>query len=1356
MLALGRGNTPTAFLRKRALQGRQDGIMDRFPARPTASPPLQYPPGGKPGPTKGYAAVRRKTRLFAAVFVVLTFTLGGIGGWHAYSTYTTVGREEHLRAEALVSRAAYRLAGALGEHFSNLRFLARSLLTTEANPNRLPRRTKIALQRFLDTHHDILNVNIINARETRIVWSAHPQIARPIVHANGFVPLLGEPREEIADPVFARRFDTVIVPMRYRVETRSGRVRLYIGDPIALNNLAALIPKSGLDMRLAARDGRPFVEWRHGQLLIPPKPLRHVAGKSRAAISGYPWTVTAEWSRSMLLRLWWRRVRPWLPLFILLLLGSQYLAALVVKLLSREMQLRLWHETLYHLNQTALKDQPLETLFADAASRIQANLLAEYVFVGARSERSAVGPASANFTSDVSHLAFTVAVEHEWRRVPVDDAKRPLTLALGNTGVIIVVRPSGSVRTVPWEGLVHELGNQLMSVINERRQQLDILRLQRYQVAVGKMQLELIRAPQPDDVYALLVRILQTQTDALGAFVATPQADGQRLCVRVAAAQSDEVARALERLTLSYDPREYPLGQTPAAHAFRNGTPYGPIDPENDLNLWQSLSSEPALSSVRAVAAYPILEEDRATPAAVLVVKGTDPHYFTPALQALLEHLVASVRVALSRYRASRQIDRYRAFYEAIARASQLMVRQHEPLQLFRHVCDVLADSTGVPLTFISLVEGDSARVVASGGPAKAFMDQAPVSLNPCDDGLGAMHAQAMSAQGARLFEKQAYWLGNDAWRLKARTLGLQSALTVSWKNSGGASGLLGIVAAETEFFDQDLVQLIETLGRDISLAVSDYGRQQELLQLSLYDPLTGLANRAYFERSATEAMARASRSGHSMALGILDLDGFKEWNDLQGHGAGDDLLKSVARRLREIIRKDEGVARLGGDEFGLLVTIEDANTLSAVSARLLQTVSEADCEKHVTASIGWAAYTAESSYAALLAHADEALYAAKARGRNTFCLFDGDIAKRLERRLQIHQRLPEALAAKQIHFLLQPQVSCLSGGIEGVELLARWHTSETTLSTADFITDVEKDPGLIRALGRYALSEAIGIRARLRAAGHSPRVAFNVGAHHFLHPAFLTDTAARLEGASGEGLCIEVTENVALSDIRRAAQVIVQLKNMGFTVALDDFGTGYSSLNEAVHLPVDELKLDQRFIRSFRQDPNAFAVANAALLLGTLSGRRLIAEGIEEPDDLALWRHIGGDHVQGHLLSPPLSESDFYTWLSTFRPTWPPAGAVFPTKDLVLVGYAFLEPENYASSDISSLRAGHARLRNWIETRRPLYGKLDAWGLLETVLREGDVGNEPAFRDYWARQLRPAIQAVFHEIDRLLRSQRQ
>lgn len=1328
--------------------------MDQSKARPVASPPLQYPDGKRPSPTQGYAAVRRKTRLVTAVFVVLTFTLGGIGAWHAYSTYTTVGHEEHLRAEALVSRAADRVAGALGEHFSDLRFLARSLRAEAAGPNHLSRSSKMALRRFLNTHRGIININILNASETRIVWSARPQTPRPIIQGHKFFPLPGQPRAQIADPVFARRYSAAIIPLRYRVETRAGVVLLYVGDPIALKSLSALIPKSDLNVLLAARDGQPFVEWRHGQLLTRPRPLRQIAGADRVAISGYPWAVSATWSRPVLLKLWWRRVRPWLPLFTLLLLASQYLAALVVKLLSREMQLRQWHETLHHLNQTALKDQPLEMLFADAASRIQENLLAEYVFVGTRSERVAVGPASADFTGDVSHVAFIVAVPHEWHPVPVDDPQKPLALALGKTGVIIVIRPSRRARTVPWEGLIHELGNQLTSAVNQRRQQLDILRLQRYQVAVGKMQLELIRAPRPDDVYALLVRILQAQTDILGAFVVTPQPDSQRLHVKVAAAQSEEVARALERLTLSYDPHEYPFGQTPAAHAFRNGVPCGPIDPEDDLKLWQSLASEPALSLVRAVVAYPILEEDKDTPAAVLVVKGTDPHYFTPALQALLEHLVASVRVALSRYRTSRQVDRYRAFYEAIARASQLMVRQHEPLQLFRHVCDVLADSTGVPLTFISLVEGDAARVVASSGPAKAFMDQASIGLNPCDTGLGGMHAKTMSAQGAKLFEKRGLWLGNDEWRCKAHALGLQSALTISWKNNGGSSGVLGVVTSETEFFDQDLVHLIETLGRDISLAVSDYGRQQELLHLSLYDPLTGLPNRAYFERSATEAIARADRSGRSMALGIMDLDGFKEWNDLQGHKAGDDLLKSVAERLRQVIRKDEGAARLGGDEFGLLVTIEDADTLATVSARLLQTVSEADSEKHVTASIGWATYAAETPYATLLARADEALYAAKAGGRDTFCLFGGDIAKRLERRLQIHQRLPNALAAKQIHFLLQPQVSCLAGTIEGVELLARWRTPEGVLSAIDFIADVEKDPALIRALGRYALSEAIEVRARLRAAGHQLRVAFNVGAHHFLHPAFLADTASQLEGTSAEGLCIEVTENVALSDMHRAAQVIVQLKEMGFSVALDDFGTGYSSLNEAVHLPVDELKLDQRFIRSFRHDPNAFAVASAVLLLGTLSGRRLIAEGIEEPNDLALWRHIGGDHVQGHLLSPPLSESNFYAWLPTFRPTWTAAGAVFPTKDLVLVGYAFLEPDNYASCDMSSLLAGHARLRDWIETRRALYGQLSTWEPLETLLRQGNTTNEGAFRDYWTYQLRPAIQAVFRDIDTLLRGQ--
>jgi len=1307
-----------------------------------------------PGSNGGYYAIRRRINIVTSAFLAFSVVLGAVGLWRAYNAYSAVRQEEQLKADALVSRAANQLAMTLNERFADLRFLADSLRVGRSQEHHLRAPIKAMLRQFLATHYNIINVNIIGPRGKTILWSAHPQPGRPILPVIAFQPLIDNPHLEIGHAVFAKIFHTMAVPMRYKIEDRSGAVRFYIGDPMPLDRLMQLIPKTHFDIHLATLGGQTFAVWRNGHFGSPGITLAPPAGEARSIVAGYPWEVSTQWSSATLRHMWWQRVRPWLPLFILLLWGSQYIATLVINLLSREMQLRLWHETLYQINQSILEDSPLEGLFANAATRVQANLVAAFVFVGSRHERATAGPAASQFTDSMLHTAFTIATADEWKSLPVDISPRPMTLALGDTDAVIIIFPSLQTQIIPWYDLVQEMTGQLTSAINQKRQRLEIDRLQRYQAAVSMMQLELLRQPRPDDMYGLLVRVLQEQTDILGAFVAIPEPDSSWLRIQAAAAQSDEIRNALRRLTPSQDPKNRPFGQMLSSRAFRSGTPHGPSDPHTDTDLQSSIIMEPALAPVRAVVAYPLLEEGALISTAVLVVEGTDPNYFTPALLALLEHLVASVRLALSRYRARRQIDRYRAFYEALARASQAMTRSSEPSRLFHNICSILAEYTGVPLTFISLVEGGSARVVATGGVARGFMDGSHVALDPCDDGLGALHAQTMLTSEPCLFETRERWLGNEALRHRAQNLGLESALTIAWAHKNGAPGILGIVAGETGFFDHDLARLMEAFGRDISFAINDYDRQQELLRLSLFDALTGLPNRVQFEQFAVDAMARSAHNGRIMALGIMDLDGFKEWNDLQGHRAGDNLLKTVSGRLHDVMNGENGVARLGGDEFGLVVSLDNAGELAALSARLLDAVAQADSGKRVSASLGWALYTVnEIDYTALLAHADEALYAAKDEGRNTFRLFGGEIAERLKRRLQIQQWFPIALEERQIFFMLQPQASCVTGAVEGVEILARWRTPEGILSADRFIPDVEKDPRLIRELGRRALTEAVALRARLLAAGHPLRVAFNIGALHFLHPAFLDEVSDCLGRERAEGLCIEVTENVALTDTPRAAEVIERLKVLGFTVALDDFGTGYSSLNEAVQLPVDELKLDQRFIRSFRRDPNAFAVASAALMLGYLSGRRLIAEGIEEPDDLALWHHMGGNYIQGYLLAKPLTEPDFHSWLKTLEPTYAHRGAVFPPKDLTLVGYAFLERDSYATCNPESMRAGLARLLHWIDTRRALYSHLPNWPVLETALRHMDHTELGTTHDFCVQELRPAVQALFRDIDAMLQT---
>ncbi|MHB8254835.1 MAG: hypothetical protein ACYDEV_14340, partial [Acidiferrobacter sp.] len=436
------------------------------------------------GTADGYQAVRLRTRTVGSLFGAFGIALIGMGAWHAYDTYQTIRHDQQLRATALVSRTAERLALTLNEHFADLRFLAQSLIVSQAKPGSLSGPVKVALRQFLATHRDVSNVNILGPRGNHIWWSARLRLTRPIAPQSTFHPLIDNPHMEIGGAFFAHRFQTMVVPLRYRVDKPRGGIRLYIGDPLVLNRLTGLIPNSTLNIRLTTLDGHPIAQWLRGKLQPVDTTLKRPMGTAHAIVGGYPWAVHAQWTNATIQRIWWQRIRHQLPLFILLFCGSQYAAFLVVKLLSREMQLRMWHETLYQLNKAILNDIPLQQLFHEAAARIQANLLAPLVVIGLRHEYAAVGPGDALFTESLRAVAFTITEGSDWTPLPAPISPRPMVLALGDTGAVIVIFPPLGLRTIPWSNLVQEIAGLLTSAINQKRQKLDIDRLQRHQVAV--------------------------------------------------------------------------------------------------------------------------------------------------------------------------------------------------------------------------------------------------------------------------------------------------------------------------------------------------------------------------------------------------------------------------------------------------------------------------------------------------------------------------------------------------------------------------------------------------------------------------------------------------------------------------------------------------------------------------------------------------------------------------------------------------------------------------------------------------------------------------------------------------------
>ncbi len=415
----------------------------------------------------------------------------------------------------------------------------------------------------------------------------------------------------------------------------------------------------------------------------------------------------------------------------------------------------------------------------------------------------------------------------------------------------------------------------------------------------------------------------------------------------------------------------------------------------------------------------------------------------------------------------------------------------------------------------------------------------------------------------------------------------------------------------------------------------------ENISRLARHDALTGLANRLLFREELDKASA-GIRHGSRFALHCIDLDKFKEVNDAHGHPTGDALLKAVADRLREAVRRGDVVARLGGDEFAIIQhgieTDSDAETLGN---RLISAVSRAyQLQGHrieIGATIG-ISIAAETSVAPddLLRNADMALYRAKEEGRGRVRFYDPAMEGRLRARRGLELDLQRALRENQFELHYQPIVNLARGEVAGCEALIRWrHPERGMISPADFIP-VAEEMGLITPIGEWALRTACS--AAVTWPGEV-KVAVNLSAVQF-GACDLVDVASKALLASGlkpKRLELEVTESVLLDDDPAMLDVLHGLRGLGIQIALDDFGTGYSSLSYLRNFPFDKIKIDQTFVRDLSERQDCIAIVGAVAQLARSLDMATVAEGVETEDHLAKVRAAGCTEVQGYLLSRPV-----------------------------------------------------------------------------------------------------------------------
>ena len=432
---------------------------------------------------------------------------------------------------------------------------------------------------------------------------------------------------------------------------------------------------------------------------------------------------------------------------------------------------------------------------------------------------------------------------------------------------------------------------------------------------------------------------------------------------------------------------------------------------------------------------------------------------------------------------------------------------------------------------------------------------------------------------------------------------------------------------------------------------ISDRKRAEARIQyLAHHDTLTGLPNRAQLVERLDQTLALARRQGRGAAILFLDLDHFKTINDSLGHGAGDALLKEIAQRIRGLLRETDVVALLGGDEFLIVLPdLESAGDAANVAAKLISTISGPAMlggrPVYVSPSIGISIFPRDGANAdELVRAADAAMYSAKENGRGNYQFFAPGLALAAHEALQKEAKLREALARGEFQLYYQPQTSVADGRLTGVEALIRWHHPEHGLiEPADFIGFAESR-GLIIPIGQWVLAEACRQNRAWQLAGAPVlQVAVNVSAVQFRRGNLVTEVARVLAdtGLDGRYLELELTESV-LMDQATTSDTLEGLRRLGVQLAIDDFGTGYSSLSYLKRYPIDKLKIDRSFVTDLLTDPDDVAIARAIISLGQALNLTVIAEGVEQPEQLSLLRQFGCDEYQGFLRSVPLTAADF------------------------------------------------------------------------------------------------------------------
>jgi diguanylate cyclase (GGDEF)-like protein/PAS domain S-box-containing protein len=425
---------------------------------------------------------------------------------------------------------------------------------------------------------------------------------------------------------------------------------------------------------------------------------------------------------------------------------------------------------------------------------------------------------------------------------------------------------------------------------------------------------------------------------------------------------------------------------------------------------------------------------------------------------------------------------------------------------------------------------------------------------------------------------------------------------------------------------------------------------EKKIHRLAYFDPLTGLPNRGMFQDRLRQALALAHREDRKVCLVFLDLDNFKDVNDTYGHDFGDKMLREVAGRLAGSMREADTLARLGGDEFVVILTsVTTMESTATAVQRLLSLFSlpfEIDSRKiYSSASIGIALYPDDGlDTESLLKCADTAMYHAKNEGKSQYRFFSAEMNHKIMRRVSLENCLHQGLEREEFFLNYQPQWNLKTSRMVGVEVLLRWQSTDFGLMQPSEFIALTENTGLIFDLGQWVLSTACNQARNWSLAGHRDfKVAVNISGKQLKQPDFLemVGSVLRESDIDPEALELEFTESVVMEQADKTIDTLNALKKMGIQLSIDNFGTGYSSLNYLKHFPIDRIKIDRSFVADLDRSNDDATLVETIISMGHSLNRKVLAQGVENGNQLNLLAAFGCDEVQGYYLAMPMAAED-------------------------------------------------------------------------------------------------------------------